>query len=181
MLKDLPVFIGDCNSHGICSLLSEFLSDFNRFVLEMSARDQQPFSVDQRISDFFPCAVVNGGNSRPGDIHPGRAGFLCQPFMIQESECLKFVNSHQNSFSGCGVIRREASVDRKLPDPSAPDWSWHKLPFLTFVENSINSKVTYVNNQLKYSSRYNGTCMRKARFCASGRIYGFHPVFSHKN
>ena len=135
VLEDLSVFVCDCDSHGICSFLNDFLIDFNRFKFTMSACDQQPFSVDKGVGDFFPRTVINGRYGRPGDVHPGGAGFLGKTFVIQKSQRLKFIHGHLDAFCGCDVVRREAAIDRKLFDPATSEWSWHKLSFLTYVIN----------------------------------------------
>ncbi len=113
VLEDLSVFICNCNSHGIRSFPDDFLIDLDRSIFTVSACDQQPFPIHKGISNLFPCAVIDGCDSGPGNVHPGCAGFLGKAFLIQQSQCLIFVNSHMNTFCGCDVVGREAAIDRK--------------------------------------------------------------------
>ncbi len=135
VLEDLSIFICDCDSHGMYSFLYDFLINLNRLVFTVSACNQQPFPVHKGICDFFPCAVISGCNGGSGNIHSGSTSLLCETFFIQQSQCLKFVNGHLNAFCGCDVVRREAAIDRELLYSAASEWSWHKLPFLTYVSN----------------------------------------------
>ena len=133
VLKDFSVFVCDCDSHGIRSFLNDFLIDLDRYKYTMSTRDQQPFSVHKGISNFFPGAFIDGSYRGPGNVHPGCTDFLGKAFIIQQSQCLKFVYRHLNAFRGCDVIRRETAVDRKLLYSTASEWSWHRPSFLTYV------------------------------------------------
>ena len=135
VLEDLSVFVSDCDPHGICSFLNDFLVDLNRFKFTVSTCDQQPFPVHKGVGDFFSRTVINGRYGRPGYVHPGGTGFLGEPLVIQKSQCLKFIHGHPDVFCGCDIIRREAAIDRKLFDSAASEWSWHKLSFLTYVNN----------------------------------------------
>ena len=137
VLKDLSVFVCDCDSHGMRSFLNDHLIDLDRLKFTMSACDQQPFSVHKGVGDFFPCTVINGSDRSSGNIHSGCTVFLGQVFGIQKSQCLIFVYGHSNAFSGCDVIRRETAIDRDPLYSSAFEWSWHVFPFLTYVINSI--------------------------------------------
>ena len=135
VLEDFSVFVCDCDSHGICSFLNDFLIDLNRFKFTMSACNQQPFPVHKGVGDLFSCAVINGRYGRPGYVHPRGTGFLGKPLVIQQSQRLKFVHGHLDAFCGCDIVRREAAIDRKLFYSAASEWSWHKLSFLTYVIN----------------------------------------------
>ncbi len=137
VLEDLSVFICDCDSHGFSSFLNDFLMNFYRFVFTMSACNQQPFPVHKDVGDLFSRAVIDCRHRSPGYVHSGGAGFLCEPFVVQKPQRFELVNGHPNAFRGCDVIRRKAAIDRKLLDPAAPEWSWHKLSFPTYVINSI--------------------------------------------
>ena len=136
VLEDFSVFVCDCDSHGICSFLNDFLIDFNRFKFTMSACDQQPFPVHEGVGNLFSRTVINGRYGRPGYVHPGGTGFLGKPLVIQKSQCLKFIHGHLDAFGSCDVIRREAAIDRELFYSAASEWSWHKLSFLTYVINN---------------------------------------------
>jgi hypothetical protein len=136
VLEDFSVFVCDCDPHGICSFLNDFLIDLDRFKFTVSACDQQPFSVYQGVGYLFPRTVINGGYGGPGDVHPGGAGFLGKTLVIQKSQCLKFIHGHLDAFCGCDIVRREAAIDRKLFDPAASEWSWHRLSFLTYVRKN---------------------------------------------
>ena len=59
VLEDLSVFVSYCNSHIACSFLNDILCSL---IVEpiVSAPDQELFSVYQCVSDFPPCALVNG-------------------------------------------------------------------------------------------------------------------------
>ena len=135
VLEDLSVFVCDCDPHGICSFLSDYLIDLNWFKFTVSACDQQPFPVHKGVGDLFPRTVINGRYGRPGNVHPGGAGFLRKTFVIQKSQRLKFIHGHLDAFSGCDIIRREAAIDRELLYSAASEWSWHKFSFLTYVIN----------------------------------------------
>ena len=135
VLEDFSVFVCDCDSHGICSFLNDFLIDLDRFKFTVSACDQQPFPVHKGVSDFFSRTVINGRYGCPGYVHPGGTGFLGKTFAIQKSQCLKFIHGHLDAFGGCDVIGREAAIDRKLFYSAASEWSWHKLSFLTYIIN----------------------------------------------
>ena len=133
VLENLSVFVCNCNSHGICSFLNDFLIDLDRFKFTMSACNQQPFPVHKGVGNLFPCTVIDGSYRSPGNVHPGGTGFLGETLVIQKSQRLKFVYGHLNAFCGCDVIGRKAAIDRKLFYSSASEWSWHKLSFLTYV------------------------------------------------
>ena len=135
VLEDFSVFVCDCDSHGICSFLNDFLIDLDRFKFTVSACDQQPFPVHKGVSDLFSRTVINGRYGCSGYVHPGGTGFLGETLVIQKSQRLKFVYGHLNAFCGCDVIRREAAIDRELFYSAASEWSWHKLSFLTYVIN----------------------------------------------
>ena len=150
VLEDFSVFICDCDSHDICSFLDDLLIDLDRFVFTVSACDQQPFPIHKGVSDLFSCAVIDGSYRGPGNVHPGCTDFLCKTFVIQKSQCLKFVHGHLNAFCGCDVIRRETAIDRKLLYSTASEWSWHKHSFLTYVNISIISLMPYVNNEASF-------------------------------
>ena len=143
VLEDLSVFICDCDSHSICSFLNDFLIDLDRFVFEVSACDQQPFSIHKSVGNLLPCTVIDSSYHGPCNIHPGCTGFLSKAFVIQKPQCLKFVYGHLNAFCSCDVIRRETAIHRELPYSAASEWSWHKVSFLTYV--IILSIMTYVN------------------------------------
>ena len=85
VLEDFSVFVCDCNSHGMCSFLNDFLIDLDRLKFTVSACDQQSFSVHKGISDFFPCTVINSSYRGSGNVHPGCTGFLGKAFVIQKS------------------------------------------------------------------------------------------------
>ena len=135
VLEDFSVFVCDCDSHGIRSFLNDYLIDLDRFKFTVSACDQQPFPVHKGVGDLFSRTVINGRYGRPGYVHPGGAGFLGKPLVIQKPQRLKFVHGHLNAFCGCNVVRRETAIDRKLFYSAASEWSWHKLSFLTYVIN----------------------------------------------
>ena len=135
VLEDFSVFVCDCDPHGICSFLNDFLIDLNRFKFTVSACDQQPFPVHKGVSDLFSRTVINGRYGCSGYVHPGGTGFLGETLVIQKSQRLKFVYGHLNAFCGCDVIRREAAIDRELFYSAASEWSWHKPSFLTYVIN----------------------------------------------
>ena len=104
MLEDFSAFVCDCYSHSVDSFLNDLLIENDRFKFTVSACDQQPFPVYKGVSDLFPCAVIDGSYRGPGYVHPGCTGLLCKTFVIQKSQCLKFVYGHLNAFCGCGII-----------------------------------------------------------------------------
>ena len=84
VLEDFSVFVCDCDSHGMCSFLNDFLIDLDRFKFTMSACDQQPFPVHKGVGNLFPCTVIDGRYRGPGNVHPGGTGFLGKAFIIQK-------------------------------------------------------------------------------------------------
>lgn len=49
----LSVVVGDGDSHGVRSFLDNALLDMHGPVLAMSAHDEQPLAIYQRVSHFF--------------------------------------------------------------------------------------------------------------------------------
>lgn len=85
MLKNLSVFVSNCDSHCIASFLHNDLMKFNWLKFTASSCDQQPFSMNKSICDLFPCTVIDRSDCGTGDIHFGSAGFLREPFIIQKT------------------------------------------------------------------------------------------------
>ena len=134
MLKDLSVFISDCNSHCVCSFLHNVLMKLNRFKFAAASRDQQPLPMNKGIRDFFPCTVIDCRDCGTSNVHSGGTGFLCETFIIQKTQGLKLVYRHLHALCGRYIVRRKAAIDRQLLYSAASDWSWHKLSFLTYVK-----------------------------------------------
>ena len=83
--EDLSVFVCDCDSHNIFPFLIDFLIDLDRFVFEVSACDQQPFSVHKSVGNLLPCTLIDGSYRGPGNVHSVGTGFLGKAFVIQKS------------------------------------------------------------------------------------------------
>ena len=82
MLEDLSVFVSYCDSHTACSFLNDILCSL---IVEpiVSAPDQELFSVYQCVSDFPPCALVNGRYGGAGNAHLFGALLLGQSLPVK--------------------------------------------------------------------------------------------------
>ena len=85
VLKDLSAFICNCNSHRTTSFLHDFLMNLNWFELATSAGYQQPLSMNERVRNLFPCAIVNRSDCCTGNVHSCSTGFLGKAFIVQKS------------------------------------------------------------------------------------------------
>jgi hypothetical protein len=120
--------------------------DFYRSKCTASARDQQPLSVNERIRDFSPGAVIDGGDRGSGDVHSGGAGFLGEAFIVQEPQSFKLVHRHPDAFFRRHVIRRKTAVNREPLDPAASDRPWHKHLLSGLSWMILPEFLPYVNN-----------------------------------
>lgn len=112
MLKDLPIVISNCDSHCSISFLNNILIDLYRFIFTVSACDQKPFAINERIRDLLSGAVIDCRDRSTGNMHSVRAGLLCQTHIVQKPQRLKLVHGHENTLRCICVIRREAAVNR---------------------------------------------------------------------
>ena len=109
MLKNLAIFISDCNSHSIGSFLFFVLlmiGAFKTFVVPaaflavaqtvIASPDAQRTSLHQGQSQFFSGVLIDPLNGSSGDLHPLAALLLGQTLQIHKTDRFIFVYSKNN-------------------------------------------------------------------------------------
>ena len=148
MLKNLTVFIGDCNFHDGISFVI-FIGSFCAGALHstaaatvdcllpsadavVSAGDVQRFPVNKARCDFAPCAFVNFLHGRAGNIHLRSTLLVGLLLQINQPNDLVFVQRQQNRLGISVPVGAECIDLWYTTDPAAPWRPWHEHASFVF-------------------------------------------------
>ena len=150
MLKDLTVFLGNCNFHNGISF-AFFVGFFCVGSLHPAATaavgcllssadavvspdDVQRFPVDKTRCDLAPCDFVNLLHGRAGNVH--LCGTLLVGLLLQVNQPndLVFVQRQQDRLGILAPVRAEGINLWYATNPTAPWRSWHRYaPFVSGI------------------------------------------------
>jgi hypothetical protein len=145
MLKDLTVFIGNCNFHNRISF-AIFVGFFCVGSLHPAAAaavgcllssadtvvspgDVQRFPVDKTRCDLAPCAFVNLLHGRAGNVHLRGTPLVGLLLQVNQPNDLVLIQRQQNRLDILAPVGAEFIDLWYITNPTAPWRSWHgRLP-----------------------------------------------------
>ena len=176
MLKNLTVFIGNCNFHNGISF-AIFVGFFCVGSLHPAAAaavgcllssadavvspgDVQRFPVDKARCDLAPCAFVNLLHGRAGNIHLRGTLLVGLLLQVNQPNDLVLVQRQQDRLGILAPVGAEGIDSWYVTNPTAPRRSWHgHTPLFLFSVyadyNALNRKRQYsFQKPLQFPSSY---------------------------
>ena len=137
MLKNLSVFVGYSNFHR--SMLSFFLifggphtvlpAAFSLLLTEhiVAAGNAQFFAMHQTVRQLLSRTAVDGLHRCTCHFHLQSTLFLCQMFLVHETDAFIFIQCHDDGLpaKGAAIYRTKPLTGRFCADASSFAWSWH--------------------------------------------------------